>query len=235
MLITPKTAGINGYMRTGEVRIPLPSSLEGMFLVGTVILSKQPAFLLIQFRAVWLSGQQEVSDRRWAIPGLARKSSYMSLSLSLFLLFLCKNYCSNPAPKTISQGGMGQREGKERLCAKHSTVTPPGLFSVFFHVLHETILAPLSSGSWLDGANGQGPQEAKGRKWREVRVSAPPAPFLPDQEQGSGHVLLPMKLMSSSTAIAPKALWELSTCPSLPSASHRFGSLNLAHPTHKSH
>lgn len=107
MLITHKTARINGYMQTWGVSIQLPSSLEGMFLVGTVILSKQPAFLLIQFRAVWLSGQQEMSDRMSAIPGLARKSSYMSLSLSLFLLFLCKNYCSNPAPKTISYGGMG--------------------------------------------------------------------------------------------------------------------------------
>lgn len=134
---------------------------------------------------------------------------------------------------------MGQQGGKERLCAKHS-FAPPDLISVFFcPVLYETILAPLPSGSWLDGANGGGPPEVRGRKWCEVRIcSACSLPTWSRTGQWRHSATLRMQgrsdscfFHSCSSECTPGDLHLPFTSQCLSS----FGSLNPAHPTHKTH
>lgn len=174
-----------------------------------------------------------------ATPGLAIKSPYTFLSLSLFLSSFA-NFCSNPAPRTHKLVWHGTA-GRERKAVCQTLICPSR--SHFCLFLSCSLWNHTSSPAlWLLVGWGQwgGPPEVRGRKWCEVRVSAPPAPSPPDQEQDSGDILLPSEcrvaaIAASSTAVALNALREISICPSLPSAYHLFGSLNLAHPTHKTH
>lgn len=102
---------------------------------------------------------------------------------------------------------------------------PPQISFLSFPALffYEPILAPLPSSSWMHGANGRDLEEVRGRKWSEVRESAPPASSPSDREHGSGYILLPsapLLFNSDSSERTPGALCLLSL----------FGSLNPSHP-----
>lgn len=144
-------------------------------------------------------------------PGLAIKSSYVFIFLSSFPFFA--NVLSNLASEThrLVCHGTG---GGEAVCPTLIICPSRSLFCSFCPVLYEAILAPLPSGSWMDGANGRDLEEVRGRKWSEVRVSAlppPPAPSPPDQEHGSGYILLPSARVLFNSYSSECTLGALST------------------------
>ena len=114
-----------------------------------------------------------------------RRGTVPKVAMHLFCRFLhcpsCKDSC------LVWHGG------RERVKGCVSNTFPLALqvyFCLSCHVFYKTItLAPLSSGFWLDGANGRGLQKARGRKESGGICS------LPSYELGSGYILLQPSLL----------------------------------------